>query len=101
VGDWKKHDLSPTAPQEPEQHCGHRIQNNGLTSYEQDGDDCIKDAMLRFELVQPIAQKMQDQEKISGDKNRIDGQLDCKHAQAFGTVFLHEESVEGLKRYGL
>ena len=60
VGDWKKHDSSPTAPQEPEQNRGYRIQNNGLTSYEQDGDDRIKDAMLRFEPVQPVAQNMED-----------------------------------------
>jgi hypothetical protein len=72
-----------------------------LTSNEQEGDYCVKDAMLHIEPVQPIAQKMQDQEKIRGDKNCVDGQLDCKHAQAFGTVFLHEESVEGLKRYGI
>ena len=47
-------------PQEPEQNRGYRIQNNGLTSYEQDGDDRIKDAMLGFELVQPVAQNMED-----------------------------------------
>ena len=60
VGDWEKHDLSPTAPHEPEQNRGYRIQNNGLTSYEQDGDDRIKNAMLRFEPVQPVAQNMED-----------------------------------------
>src|SRR5215468_10422349 len=60
VGDWKKHDSSPTASQESEQHRGYRIQNNGLTSYEQDGDECINDAMPRFELVQPMAQKVQN-----------------------------------------
>jgi hypothetical protein len=49
-----------TAPQEPEQNRGYRIQDNGLTSYEQDGDDRIKDAMLGFELVQPVAQNMED-----------------------------------------
>src|SRR5262245_52761806 len=53
VRDWKKHDSSPTAPQEPEQNRGYSIQGNGLTSYEQDRDDCIKDAMLCFEAVQP------------------------------------------------
>jgi hypothetical protein len=60
IGDWEKHDSSPTAPHEPEQNGGYRIQNNGLTSYEQDGDDRIKDAMLGFELVQPVAQNMED-----------------------------------------
>jgi hypothetical protein len=60
VGDWKKHDSSPRAPQEAEQNRGYRIQDNGLTSYEQDGDDRIKDPMLGFELVQPVAQNMED-----------------------------------------
>jgi hypothetical protein len=83
------------AAQEPEQHARECIQNNGLTSNEQEGDYRVKDAMLRIEPVQPIAQKMQDQEKISRDKNRIDGQFDCKQAQAFGTVLFHEESGEG------
>ena len=55
----------------------------------------VKDTMLRFELVQPVAQKMEDQEEITGDKNRIDYQLDCKRAQAFGSILFHEESVEG------
>src|SRR5207249_10303439 len=100
IGDREKHGLSPTAPQEPEQHSRECIQNNGLTGNEQEGDYRVKDAMLHIELVQPVAQKMQDQEKISGDKNCIDRQLDYKHAQAFGTVFLHEGRVEGLKRYG-
>src|SRR4029453_7394627 len=63
IGDWKKHDSSPTAPQEPEQNCGYRIQNNGLTSYEQDGDDCIKDAMLRFEREKPVGKQMKDTKK--------------------------------------
>jgi hypothetical protein len=58
VRDWKKHDSSPAAPQEPEQNRGYRIQKNSLTSYEQNGDDRIKDAMLRFEPVQPTAQQM-------------------------------------------
>jgi hypothetical protein len=53
VGDRKKHDSSPTAPQKPEQDRGYRIKGNGLTSYEQDRDDGIKNAMLRFEAVQP------------------------------------------------
>src|SRR6476660_3175678 len=45
VRDWKIHDSSPTAAKEPEQNRGYCIQGNGLTSYEQDRDDCIKDAM--------------------------------------------------------
>src|ERR1044071_3031016 len=31
---WEKHDLSPTATQEPEQSASDRVQNNGLTGYE-------------------------------------------------------------------
>jgi hypothetical protein len=72
-----------------------------LTSNEQEGDYRVKDAMLHIEPIQPVAQEMQDQEEINGDKNCIDRQLDCKHAQAFGTVFFHEESIEGLKRYNV
>src|SRR5262249_22485054 len=52
--------------------------------------------MLRIEPVQPVSQKIQDQEKISGDQNRIDHQLNCKRAQIFGLVFFHEDGVEGL-----
>jgi hypothetical protein len=95
VGDWKKHDLFPTAPQQPEQNRGYRIQNNGLTSYEQDGDERIKDAMPRFELVQPAAQKMEDQKEITCDKDRIDNQLSCERAQAFGGILFHEERLRG------
>ena len=91
----KKMDLSPTAAQEPEQHGRECIQNNGLTSNEQEGDYCVKDAMLHIEPIQPVAQEMQDQKEINGDKNRIDRQLGCKHAQAFGTVLFHEGSIEG------
>src|SRR6266581_5504914 len=94
----KNMDLSPTVAQEPEQQRRHCIQNNGLTRNEQDGDYRVKDAMLHIEPVQPVAQKMQDQEEIDGDKNGIDRQLNCKRAQAFGTVLCHEESVEGVKR---
>jgi hypothetical protein len=95
IGDWKKHGLSPTAPQEAEQNRGYRIQNNGLTSYKQDGDDCIKNAMLRFELVQPAAQNMEDYKEITGDKNRVDCQLGCERAQAFGSILFHEERMRG------
>src|SRR6187200_417468 len=41
VGDWEKHELSPTAPHEPEQERSYGIEDNGLTSYEQNGDECI------------------------------------------------------------
>ena len=50
--------------------------------------------MLRFELVQPLAQKMKNQEKITGDKDRIDCQLGRKRAQAFGSILFHEEQVK-------
>src|SRR5215469_7434746 len=99
MGDREKHGLSPMAAQEPEQQGRYRIQNNGLTGDKQKRDYRIKDTMLRFEPVEPVAQKMQDQEEISGDKQRIDRQLNCKHAQSFGTVSFHEEGVEGLQRY--
>jgi hypothetical protein len=98
VGDRKKHDSSPTAPQEPEQNRGNRIQNNGLTGYEQDGDYCINDAMLHFEPVQPAAQNMKDQKEITGNKNGINCQLGCKRAEASGGILFHEqEIVEALK----
>jgi hypothetical protein len=95
IGDWKKHGLSRTATQEPEQNRGYRIQNNGLTSYEQDGQDGIKDAVLRFELVQPVAQNMEDEKEIACDKDRIDNQLSCERAQAFGSILFHEERLTG------
>jgi hypothetical protein len=81
--------------QEAEQKRRYRVQYYGLGRDEQDGDYRVKDAMLCFEPVQPVAQKMQDQEEISSDKNCIDHQLNGKHAQAFGIIFFHEESVEG------
>jgi hypothetical protein len=93
VRDWKKHDSSPTAPQEPEQNRGYRIEGDGLASYQQDRDDCIKDAMLRFEPVQPAAQNMEDYKEITGDKNRIDCQLGCKQTQALGGILFHEERL--------
>jgi len=93
VRDRKKHDSSPAAPQEPEQNCGYRIQSNGLTGYEQERDDCIKDAMLRFEAVQPAAQNMEDYKEITGYKNRVDCQLGCKHTQAFGSILFHDERL--------
>jgi hypothetical protein len=95
VGDRKKHDSSPTAPQEPEQNRGNRIQNNGLTGYEQDGDDGINDAMLHFEPVQPAAQNMKDQKEITGNKNGINCQLGCKRAEASGGILFHEERLRG------
>jgi hypothetical protein len=91
----EKHGLSPTAANEPEQQSRHCIENNGLTGNEQEGDYRIKNTMLRFEPIQPVAQKMQDQEKICGDQDRIDGQLNCKDAQVLGTILFHEEDVEG------
>jgi len=96
MGDREKHGLSPTAAQEPKQQGRYCIQNYGLTGNEQNGDYGVEDAVLRFELVQRVAQQMQDQEKINGDKQRIDRQLNCKHAQTFGTVFFHEGGVDGL-----
>jgi len=95
VRDWKKHDSPPTATQEPEQNRGYRIQNNGLTSYEQDGHKRINDAMLRFEAVQPVAQNMEDQKEIACDKDRIDNQLSCERAQAFGLIVFHEQRLRG------
>ena len=95
MGDREKHELSPTSAQNPEQQGRYRIQHNGLTGNEQEGDYRVKDAMLHFEPVQPVAQKMQDQEKISGDQNRVDRQLDRKCAEALGIVLFHAERSEG------
>ena len=47
--------------------------------------------MLRFELVQPVAQEMQDQKEITCDKDRIDCQLGCEHSQALGSILFHDE----------
>src|SRR3954463_11263158 len=60
VGDRKKHDLSPTAPHEPEQNRSYCIQHNGLTSYKQNGDERINNPMLCFEPEQPVAQSVED-----------------------------------------
>src|SRR4030095_9876387 len=95
IGDWKKHDLPPTARQEPEQNRGYRIENNGLTSDKQDGHERINDAMLGFELIQPVAQKMQDQEEITCDKDGINRQLGCECAQALGSILFHEQRLRG------
>jgi hypothetical protein len=67
MGDWEKHGLPPPPPQKPEQNGGYRIQDNGLTSYKQDGYKRINDAMLRFELVQPVAQNVEDYKEITCD----------------------------------
>jgi hypothetical protein len=80
MGNREKHALSPTAAQEPEQQSRHCIQHNCLTGNEHEGDDGIQDTMLRFESIQPVAQKMQDQEEVRGNKNRVDGQLNGKGA---------------------
>src|SRR5881296_1464624 len=58
VGDWKKHELFPASPQEAKQERRHRIQDNGLTGDEQKGYPGIDVAMLRFKVVQPLAQEI-------------------------------------------
>jgi hypothetical protein len=89
----KNMELSPTSAQNPKQQGRYRVQHNGLTGDEQEGDYGVEDAVLRFEPIQPVAQKMQDQEKINGDQNRVDRQLDCKRAEALGVAFFHQERV--------
>jgi hypothetical protein len=97
MGDREKHELSPTSAQNPEQQGRYCIQHNGLTGNEQEGDYRIKDTVLRFESIQPVAQKMQDKEEVGSDQNRIDCKLGCKRAQALGIVLFHER----LKRFAL
>jgi hypothetical protein len=93
VGDWKKHGLFPAAPQEAKQEIRHRVQNNGLTDDKQDGDAGINVAMVRFEVVQPIAKKMKNQEKVNGDQNRIDHQFDSKSSQTLSSLLFHEGEI--------
>src|SRR4029077_7553765 len=69
VGDREKHDLSPAAEQEPKKERRHRVQSDSLTGDEQQRDDGVQVTMLRLELVQPLAQKMKNQEKINGDED--------------------------------
>src|SRR5206468_12703492 len=73
--DWKKHELSPAAAQEPKQKRGHSIQGNGLAGDEQECNSGIDVAMLRFEVIQPLAQEMKDQKEIANDQDGIDRQL--------------------------
>jgi hypothetical protein len=95
VGDWEKHELFPAATQEPKQKRRHRVQNDGLTGNEQEGDAGIDIAMLRFEVVQPLAKQIKDEEKIANDKNRIDRKFDRKRSQTLGSFLFHE--TESLK----
>src|SRR5438093_7507899 len=61
VGDWKKHELSRAAAQEAKQKRRHTIQENGLPNDEQKGYPGIDVAILRYEVITPLAQDMKNQ----------------------------------------
>src|ERR1041385_9054950 len=102
VGNWKKHTLSPPAAQKAEQKRRDRVQNDGLTGNEQERDDGVGDSMLRFQMEQPLAEKMKNQEEIDDDENRINHQFDYERSQTFGFFLFHGtdivEAFEMLKR---
>lgn len=66
-----------------------------MTGYEQNGEERIKNPMLRFEPEQPVAESMEDQKEITGDKNRIDHEFGCKRSQAFGSILFHDGRLTG------
>jgi hypothetical protein len=74
----KKHELFPAAPQEAKQKRGHGIQSNGLAGDEQECNSGIDVAMLRFEVIQPLAQEMKNQKEIADDQDGIDRQFNGK-----------------------
>ena len=61
----------------------------GLTGNEQDCDYGVGVAMLIFEVVQPVSQKVKNQEKITGDQNGINRQLNGKSSKSFRSFFFH------------
>ena len=64
-----------------------------LVGNQQQRDYGIKDSTLRFQMVEPLAQKMQNQEEIADDEDGINGQFDRKRSQAFGSFFFHEAEM--------
>src|SRR6266480_6995796 len=60
IGDWKKHELFPASSQEAKQQRRHTIQKDGLPYDERKGYSGIDVAMLTFEPIQPVTQKMKN-----------------------------------------
>lgn len=52
--------------------------------------------MMNFELIQPLSQKMEYQEKVGDDEKRVDYELNRKSAQGFDDFLFHEARL--LKR---
>jgi len=76
AGDWKKHILFLAAANQPQQKRSHILKNDGLADHEQYGNAGVGVTVVTFQLMQSRSQKMQDQEKIYDDQDRVDHELD-------------------------
>jgi hypothetical protein len=49
--------------------------------------------MMNFELIQPLSQEMEDQEKVGDDKKRVDCQLNRKSAHSLDGYLYHQKRL--------
>jgi hypothetical protein len=78
---------------EADQKGGETFKENSLSDDQQDRERCICIAAMNFELVQPLPEQIQHQEKIRDDKNRVDCQLNDKSAQGSSGSFFHKAEM--------
>jgi osmotically-inducible protein OsmY len=74
----KKHALLRATADQPQQKGRHSFQNHRLADDEQNCNATIDIPMVTLETVECLAQEMEDQEKVTGNQERVDGELKGK-----------------------
>jgi hypothetical protein len=85
--------LLGAASNEANQKSGETFKENGLADDQQDRQSGVEISMMDFELVQPLSQEMEYQEKVGDDKKRIDYEFNRKSAHSLDSFFFHQKRL--------
>lgn len=85
--------LLGAASNQADQKSGQTFKENGLTDDQQNRQSGVEKSMITFELIQPLSQEMEHQEKVGDDKERVDYELNRKSAHSLGSFLFHQKRL--------
>ena len=85
--------LLGAASNQADQESGKSFKENGLSDDQQKRESGVEISMVNFEMIQPMSQQMEHQEKVDDDENRVDYELNRKSAHSLDGFLFHQKRM--------
>src|SRR3954471_2517393 len=93
--------LRTTAAEKSQQPGGDALEKDGLADDQNDRDRRVNPDVIQMQILEPAGEKMEDQEKIGGHENGIDGELDEEGPEGVGFLLFRDRSAGHLRHFAV